>query len=268
MDQGRKLIISIGLLLISSLATAVPSIGIADITTNGTSNSLPSFMQKDASDDSDNTTNALIQQQINNFSAQIRGNIIQSQQFRVVDVDTDITQKYANLSESSPENSFGQNISQNPSTTKTESPSLATNAKPLESAAIAVKPAQNQLPDYLLIGTLAAINAGEEINQIIGTNKYSNIYSIDIAVDYKLVRTQDQTIVASFTAAGHSGDVKLVNSQTQKVMHNIPLLVKQLGANLATDVSSMLSEQIGNGKLYLNSQESSPKVTDFKTYTD
>lgn len=268
MDQGRKLIISIGLLLISSLAIAVPSIGIADITTNGTNNSLPSFMQKDASDDSDNTTSALVQQQINNFSAQIRGNIIQSQQFRVVDVDTGgMTQKYANLSESSPENSFGQNVSQNSSTINTESPSLA-NAKPLESAAIAVKPAQGQLPDYLLIGTLTAINAGEEVNQIIGTNKYSNIYSIDIAVDYKLVRTQDQTIVASFTAAGHSGDVKLVNSQTQKVMHNMPLLVKQLGANLATDVSSMLSEQIGNGKLYLNSQESSPKVTDFKTYTD
>jgi hypothetical protein len=82
------------------------------------------------------------------------------------------------------------------------------------------------------------------------------------------IRDRDRTIVASFTAAGHSGDVKLVSSQTQKVMHNMPLLVKQLGANLSTDVSSMLSEQIGNGKLYLNNQESAPKVTDFKTYAD
>ncbi len=268
MNQGRKLIIGAGLLLISALATALPSIGIPNIATSGSNSNLPSFMQKDANDDSDNATGALVQQQINNFSAQIRGNIIQSQQFRVVDVDTGITQKYANLSEYSPENSFGQNVSQNSSTTNTESPLLA-NAKPSESAANAVKPTtQGQLPDYLLIGTLAAINAGEEVNQIIGTNKYSNIYSIDIAVDYKLVRTQDQTIVASFTAAGHSGDVKLVNAQTQKVMHNMPLLVKQVGANLATDVSRMLSEHIGNGKLYLNSQESSPKVTDFKTYTD
>ena len=34
----------------------------------------------------------LVQQQINNFSAQIRGSIIQSKQFRVVDVDNGITQ--------------------------------------------------------------------------------------------------------------------------------------------------------------------------------
>ncbi len=268
MSKIYKLTLSTGLLLISSLVVAVPSIGIPNISNDNSSN-LPSFMQKDASDNVDSTTNTLVQQQINNFSAQIRGDIIQNKQFRVVDVDTGVTQKYASLNESSPENNLKQNESQNINLTNAESAALVNNGKPVESAtATSIAPAVSQMPDYLLVGNLAAINAGEEVNQIIGTNKYSNIYSIDIAVDYKLIRTQDRTIVASFTAAGHSGDVKLVSSQTQKVMHNMPLLVKQLGANLATDVSSMLSEQIGNGKLYLNNQESAPKVTDFKTYAD
>ena len=267
MSKIYKLTLSAGLLLISSLAAAVPSIGIPNIS-NDNNSSLPSFMQKDASDNVDNTTNTLVQQQINNFSAQIRGDVIQSKQFRVVDVDTGITQKYASLNESSPANDLKQNESEAIKIANAESIPLSNVDKSVESATSPIKPVVGQIPDYLLVGNLAAINAGEEVNQIIGTNKYSNIYSIDIAVDYKLIRTQDRTIVASFTAAGHSGDVKLVNSQTQKVMHNMPLLVKQLGANLATDVSSMLSEQIGNGKLYLNNQESAPKVTDFKTYAD
>jgi hypothetical protein len=266
MSKIYKLTLSAGLLLISSLAAAVPSIGIPNIS-NDNNSSLPSFMQKDASDNVDSATNTLVQQQINNFSAQIRGDVIQSKQFRVVDVDTSVTQKYASLNESSPANDLKQNESEAIKVANAESTPLA-NVKSVESATSPIKPVVGQIPDYLLVGNLAAINAGEEVNQIIGTNKYSNIYSIDIAVDYKLIRTQDRTIVASFTAAGHSGDVKLVNSQTQKVMHNTPLLVKQLGANLATDVSSMLSEQIGNGKLYLNNQESAPKVTDFKTYAD
>ncbi len=266
MNKIYKLALSAGLLLITSLAAAVPSIGIPNIS-NDNNSSLPSFMQKDASDNVDSTTNTLVQQQINNFSAQIRGEVIQSKQFRVVDVDTGVTQGYANLNESSPANDLKQNESEAIKIANAESIPLS-NVKSVESAASPIKPVAAQIPDYLLVGNLSAINAGEEVNQIIGTNKYSNIYSIDIAVDYKLIRTQDRTIVASFTAAGHSGDVKLVNSQTQKVMHNIPLLVKQVGANLASDVSSMLSEHIGNGKLYLNSQESSSKVTDFKTYTD
>lgn len=263
MNQCYKLILGAGLLLISSLVTAVPSIGIPNISNNNNS-SLPSFMQKDSSNDADNGTSTLVQQQINNFSAQIRGSIIQSKQFRVVDVDNGITQKYINFNESSPENTFELNESQEIKMTATES----NNTKSAESNTVLAKSVTNQTPDYLLIGNLAAINAGEEVNQIIGTNKYSNIYSIDIAVDYKLIRTQDHTIVASFTAAGHSGDVKFVSTQTQKIVHNIPALVKQLGDNLATDVTSLLSEQIGNGKLYLNNQESAPKVTDFKSYSD
>ena len=47
MNQFYKLILGTGLLLVSSLVAAVPSIGIPNISNNNNS-SLPSFMQKDA----------------------------------------------------------------------------------------------------------------------------------------------------------------------------------------------------------------------------
>mgnify|MGYP003466124582 FL=1 len=136
MNKIYKLALSAGLLLITSLATAVPSIGIPNIS-NDNNSSLPSFMQKDASDNVDSTTNTLVQQQINNFSAQIRGEVIQSKQFRVVDVDTGITQGYANLNESSPANDLKQNESEAIKIANAESIPLS-NVKSVESTATPV----------------------------------------------------------------------------------------------------------------------------------
>lgn len=237
----------IGLFAASSYA--LPTIGVPNITVNSQT-AIPSFISTDSSTQTDAATTKMLRQQITNFSAQIRGAILQSGQFRIIDVDNNFIQTHlpiesASISESSP----------------------AGSAIAGESSIPATKPA-GKTPDYLLIGTLAAINAGEEVNQIINTNKYSDIYSIDLAVDYTLVRTDDRTIVASFTAAGHSGDVKLINSPEQKMQHNIPLLVQQAGTDLANEVTTQLQAQIGGGKLYINNQESGPKITDFKTYDD
>lgn len=254
-NRGKLALLTLGLLTAVS-SYALPTIGVPNITVNSTTPT-PSFISTDSSTQTDAATTKMLQQQITNFSAQIRGSILQSGQFRVVDVDNNFVQTHLPI-ESAP--------------TTAESAPLVESATIIESSVTVVsKPTDkttNKTPDYLLIGNLAAINAGEEVNQIINTNKYSDIYSIDLAVDYKLVRTNDRTIVASFTAAGHSGDVKLVNSPDQKMQHNIPLLVQQAGADLAAEVTTQLQAQIGGGKLYLNNQESAPKITDFKTYSD
>lgn len=244
-----------GLLVAGSSCYALPTIGVPNITVNSTT-ATPSFISTDSSTQTDAATTKMLQQQITNFSAQIRGTILQSGQFRVVDVDNNFVQMHLPV-ESAPVSESTPLIESAP---LPESPTITTSKSPDKTT--------SKTPDYLLIGSLAAINAGEEVNQIINTNKYSDIYSIDLAVDYKLIRTSDRTIVASFTAAGHSGDVKLVNYPDQKMQHNIPLLVQQVGADLASEVSSQLQTQIGGGKLYLNNQESAPKVTDFKTYSD
>lgn len=239
--------LTILLCVISTSAAAIPSIGVPNITVSP-SIATPSFISTEAVSSSDIATKQMLQQQMSNFSAQIRGNILQSGQFRVVDVDNNFAQSYAPAESIPVESTIINNESEHLHTVKTIQ--------------------KSNTPEYMLIGSLSAINAGEEVNQIINTNKYSDIYSIDLAVDYKLVRTSDRTIVASFTAAGHSGDVKLVGFPDQRMQHNIPLLVQQVGADLANEVTTQLNAQIGNGKLFINSQESAPKVTDFTTYKD
>ena len=250
-----KFISTFAISIFSGSVFAIPTIGVPNITiTDGTI--LPSFISPTSGNLSDSATQNIVQQQIENFSAQIRGTIIQEGQFKVVDVDNSTAQNYINIAQA-------QNNESSESMVKLDESSSTPFAMPKVTKANSTK-----TPEYLLIGNLSAINAGEEINQIINTTKYSDIYSIDLAVDYKLIRTNDKTIVASFTATGHSGDVKLLNSPDQKMQHNIPSLIQQVGSDLANQVNTQLNNQIGNGKLYLDNSESTPQITDFKTYKD
>lgn len=179
----------------------------------------------------DPVTQNVLKQEISTFSAQIRGKIIQSKHFQVIDVDNSINPSL-----------FGNNES--------------ANIKPVKINA-----------DYILVGTVSAIDANEETKPLTDTNMYSVIYSIDIAVDYKLVRIKDNHIVASFTAAGHGGDVKLTPDKNQKVSHNTPKLIQQAGDDLAGEVNDQLTLQLENGKIIRDYQEASPKVTDVKVYS-
>lgn len=237
------------LLLLSIIASsgwaASPSLGVTNIVIPPAYTNTSTFVSSDGSNNTDQNTSLKVQKQLSSFSDQIRGSIIQSKLFKVVDVSNN--------------NAIRQYTSIDSTESNTKAGSKLKKASSISAG----------VPDYLLIGSLSAINAGEEINPIAGTNKYSNIYSIDLAVDYKLVRTDDSTIVSAFTASGHSGDVKIMNNTYDQVItHNYALLIKQVGNDLAQDVMSNLNNQIGGGKLYLSNPESSAQITDFKTYQD
>jgi len=216
------------------------TLGVPDLQTSSSA-ATHSFINPDSTTSIDGTTETIIKQQISNFSAQIKGKIIQSKHFQVIDIDNKLAYTYNSTTSSN-------------------------NTKSLNESNILPGNKPSSLPDYILIGTVSAIDAGEETHQISDTNRYSLIYSIDIAVDYKLIRTRDSVIVSSFTAAGHGGDVKLTTNQQQKMNHNIPKLVKETGADLANDVNNQLTIQLENGKIIRDYQEATPKTVKLTTY--
>ncbi len=261
MNSLKYLIISCCVLSASSLTipptikiaaapAKVQTLGVPNILVSDVDN-LPGFVSKDNPNDADLAAKQIIERRIGNFSAQIRGQIIQSKLFQVIDVNNHLALDY---------------LSSESATLKPES---NTTLQAAESATIKARTTSpNQKVDFMLIGQLSAISAGEEINAISGTTKSSAIYSIDIAVDYKLIRTKDRTIIASFTAAGHAGDAKIISTASAKPNHKIPVLVQQAGADLADEVISEINLQLGSGKRNLLNSESAPAITDVKTYSD
>ena len=235
--------------LISGTSWALPTIGVAEIAVE---KNTPSFLSSNSVTTLDNPTQQLMQQQLNALSAQIKAQINQASllQLQTQEMDAkaingvsfNFTQTEVSIeSEPSLINQFANAASQlNPlnSTTNTDE-------------------SQISYPDYMLFGTLEALNAGNQIQLIPGTNQYSNIYSLDLAINYKLIKTSDQVIVANFIAAGHAGEPTLQNNSTAHIPNDSNRLIQQVYAQLSNEVIMRLEQQFNESSTVLSSVESS-----------
>lgn len=235
--------------LISGTSWALPTIGVAEIAVE---KNTPSFLSSNSVTTLDNPTQQLMQQQLNALSAQIKAQINQASllQLQTQEMDAkaingvsfNFTQTEVSIeSEPSLINQFANAASQlNPlnSTTNTDE-------------------SQISYPDYMLFGTLEALNAGNQIQLIPGTNQYSNIYSLDLAINYKLIKTSDQVIVANFIAAGHAGEPTLQNNSTAHIPNDSNRLIQQVYAQLSNEVITRLEQQFNESSTLLSSVESS-----------
>ena len=235
--------------LISGTSWALPTIGVAEIAVE---KNTPSFLSSNSVTTLDNPTQQLMQQQLNALSAQIKAQINQASllQLQTQEMDAkaingvsfNFTQTEVSIeSEPSLINQFANAASQlNPlnSTTNTDE-------------------SQISYPDYMLFGTLEALNAGNQIQLIPGTNQYSNIYSLDLAINYKLIKTSDQVIVANFIAAGHAGEPTLQNNSTAHIPNDSNRLIQQVYAQLSNEVITRLEQQFNESSTVLSSVESS-----------
>lgn len=235
--------------LISGTSWALPTIGVAEIAVE---KNTPSFLSSNSVTTPDNPTQQLMQQQLNALSAQIKAQInqalllqLQTQEMdakAINSVSFNFTQTEVSIeSEPSLINQFANAASQlNPlnSTTNTDE-------------------SQISYPDYMLFGTLEALNAGNQIQLIPGTNQYSNIYSLDLAINYKLIKTSDQVIVANFIAAGHAGEPTLQNNSTAHIPNDSNRLIQQVYAQLSNEVITRLEQQFNESSTVLSSVESS-----------
>ena len=233
--------------LISTTSWALPTIGVAEITVE---KSTPSFLSTNSVTIPDNPTQQVMLQQLNSLLSQIKTQISQASLLQTLEMDPKVV------------NSVSFNFTQTEVSIESQ-PSLmnqftnaASQLNPLNSNTN-TNESQISYPDYMLFGTLEALNAGNQIQLIQGTNQYSNIYNLDLAINYKLIKTSDQVIVANFIAAGHAGKVTLQNNSTPQIPSNTSELIKQVYTQLSNELIARLEQQFNESSTVLSSVESS-----------
>ena len=99
--------------------------------------------------------------------------------------------------------------------------------------------------DYVLFGTLSDIDFQQDINAIDNTDAYSAVLGLSLVADFSLINTRTYEITSAFTAMGEGQDTKLVKSRDRKVSLNRPRVVREVSKELGMDVARQMAEQLG-----------------------
>ena len=224
----KKLMIAISIITKCVFAYSVPSIAVPNLVYTKTiqaNSTTPAISQQ-------------VEQELPMFNADVKGALINSTQFKVIDLPkanqiwNGNSQVMLNLI-----NGLNRNLN-------VES-NLIVEYKPIASQIASTPKNSSNLPDYILLGQVSAITSDADIEPLQDTNKMTSQYSINISGDYQVVGVKDGAVIASFNAYGNAGDVKILNANdaTQVQHHNIPLLINQASKDLSANVLSQLQQQ-------------------------
>ncbi|GFM54765.1 hypothetical protein PSCICF_09430 [Pseudomonas cichorii] len=98
--------------------------------------------------------------------------------------------------------------------------------------------------DYVLFGTLSDIDFRQDVGEIANTNSYSAIMGLTVVGDFSLINTRTYEITSAFTAMGEAQDTKLVNSRDVKISLNRGRVVRDVSKSIGVDVARQLREQL------------------------
>lgn len=194
---------------------------------------------------------------VSKFTADIRGALIKTKQFKVINVKvaanniaygsdkTIVSTLSVDDEHDIPESSFLDDSNQ----------------------ALLATQKSNPNTEYYLVGVINYIGENEDSYPIKGTNNLTKQYTVEVEADFKLVRTKDKAIMASFSATGSAHDVKIVSSsnKAQKWHHNIGKLVSVASKDLASSVVDEMESQF-NFMLLNHTTPESDIVTDVQVY--
>lgn len=99
--------------------------------------------------------------------------------------------------------------------------------------------------DYVLFGAINSIEFRQEANPIDNTNTVSHTLSLELVGEFSLISTKNYTVKSSFSAMGTGQDVKLLTTQGGRVVLNRGKVVSEVSKSLGEDVSRQLEEQLG-----------------------
>src|SRR6185437_1430713 len=247
---------------INCASAAIPSMAIPNLVYNKVSLNPGTMFSSDAADAASKPSvdpskiAKQVKYKLPGFNADVRGAIINSGRFRVVKMP-----KQDTIWRGNPQTVLNQ-IKTNPASAAdadVDTPESAGAAKVLAKT-------PKGMPDFILLGQVSAITQDEDTMPVKETDRYTTSYNIDIAVDYKLIKTSDKSIMAAFTAYGHGNDVKILTKGAayQKQTHNIPLLIQTASKALGDDVLKQLSDQFNISSE--NYDNGSKVITDVKIY--
>lgn len=97
--------------------------------------------------------------------------------------------------------------------------------------------------DYVLFGTVSAIDVQDNAGMIAGTSAASAVRNMELVADFSLVSTKNYGVKAAFSAKGEGSDVKLINSGSIVVNHQTGKIISEVSKSLGKDVVSQLTEQ-------------------------
>ena len=207
------------------------------------------------------------------FSAEIRGALVKSGQFKVINAKT-LADKIAYADDQSSESKLLPAIESKITVeSKLVESLLALNPKVqngLESYANTLLKQQQLNPstDYYLIGVVDYIGENEDSYPLKKTNNVTKQYVIEVAASFKLLRAKDKAVMASFSATGRANDVKIVSTENEQYAlwhHNIGRLVVAASKDLASQVVSEMASQFN---FTLANEEKDKKASESVVVTD
>lgn len=244
-----QFILLLAALSLVSSSWSLPTVGVAETSVD---KSAPSFLSADSNNISDDATQQAMINQLNNLSTQIKNQINhQESMVTIQELDKNaVTSVSFNVAHTEVSIESQPSLLQTISNKASKLNPLSNNKNITESQII--------YPDYMLLSDLSAINAGNQINLIPGTKQYSNIYGLDLAINYTLIKTSDQTIAATFIASGHAGIATLQYDTTAQIPSNTNALIQDVYTQLSDDVINRLDLQFNENLNLLLPNESAP----------
>ncbi len=98
--------------------------------------------------------------------------------------------------------------------------------------------------DYVLFGSINSIEFRQEANPVEHTNSVSHTLSLELVGEFSLISTRNFKVKSSFSAMGTGQDVKLLSSRGGRVVLNRGKVVSEVSKSLGEDVSRQLEEQL------------------------
>jgi hypothetical protein len=96
--------------------------------------------------------------------------------------------------------------------------------------------------NYVLYGVLAEVSNTDNVSDIPGTKSSSHQMTLEVTVDFNIVDTQTEQIVASFVASGEGKDVQ-IDGRGAGYKPSTAKLMKLASLDLAADVRKNLAAQ-------------------------
>lgn len=101
--------------------------------------------------------------------------------------------------------------------------------------------------DYVLWGTISAIDFQQDDAPVIGSTAVSHTLSLSLTAEFSLISTKTYKVVAAFSAFGEGSDTKLTSSPGARVSLNRAKVVFETSRSLGNAVANELAASLDSG---------------------
>lgn len=106
-----------------------------------------------------------------------------------------------------------------------------------------IKQGQFKGADYVLFGTVSDVDFQQSTNNVPNTNRATAVLGLTLVADFSLIDTRTFQVTSAFTASGEAQDTKILNGYDQVSM-NRPRVIRDVSKAIGEDVTRQLREQL------------------------